>query len=183
MALLALASIPALSACAGAAASPSPSASPAVTPRVVVAPPTAPAAVPVGNGDLEGATDFVIAWFDTLNYGFSSGDADPLRRTTSLGCFTCVGWISEIQQQHDRAAHREGGLVVLRDAALAGMVGKDYVIRASLQQQPGRVTGTGAPRAVPAAGSIEIVDLQVGISTTSLDGKPRWAMKSITPPH
>jgi hypothetical protein len=183
-ALLALASLPALSACSGAGATAAPASSATASPSAPVAPSVAPNAVPVGAADLDAATDFVLAWFQTLNYGLASGDADPLRQTTSLGCFTCAGWITQVQEQHDRAEHREGGLVTLRDAALAGMVGQDYVIRASLQQQPGQIdNGLGASRAVPAAGTIEIVDLQVGVTTASLDGQARWAMKAITPPR
>jgi hypothetical protein len=183
MTLLALASLPVLTACSGAGATARPSTS-ASSPSTEVAPSVAPTAVPVGAADLDAATDFVLAWFQTLNYGLSTGDADPLRRTTSLGCFTCAQWITQVQQQHDDGGTRTGGLVTLRDAALAGMIGDDYVIRASLQQQPGQVsTGTGSPRPVPAAGSTEIVDLQVGVSTASFDGQPRWTMKAITPPR
>jgi hypothetical protein len=182
--LLALAALPVMSGCSSARAVVAATPPVSSTTTGPPAPTAAPAEVPVGNGDLDTATDFVLAWFQTLNYGLSSGDADPLRGTTSLGCFTCAAWIAQVQEQHDRREHRVAGLVDLRDAAVAGMVGKDYVIRASLQQQPGRIeNGRGATQTVPAAGTVEIVDLQVGVTTASLDGRPRWTMKAITPPR
>jgi hypothetical protein len=150
----------------------------------MAAPTAPPNEVPVGSADLDAATDFVLAWFQALNYGLATGDADPLRRTTSLACFTCAAWVTQVQQQHDAGEHRDGGLVSLGGAAAVGMVGEDFVLRASIQQQPGTVSGGNASvRPVPAAGSVEVVDLRVGVSTASMDGKPRWTMKAITPPQ
>lgn len=184
LALLACAALPALGGCSGAAATTSPRASASPSTSLVVAPTAAPAEVPAAPADLAAATDFVLAYVKALNYGLATGDADPLRRTTSLACFTCAGWVTQIQQQHDAGEHRDGGLLALGGAAAVGMVGDDFVLRASIQQQPGTISGGSGPaRPVPAAGSTEVVDLQVGVSTASLDGRPRWTMKSITPPR
>lgn len=184
LALLVCAALPALGGCSGATATTSPSASSSPTTSLVVAPTAPPAEVPAAPSDLAAATDFVLAWFQALNYGLATGDADPLRSTTSLACFTCAGWVTQIQQQHDAGERRDGGLLALGGAAAVGMIGDDFVLRVSIQQQPGTIAdGSGPARPVPAAGSTEVVDLQVGVSTASLDGTPRWRMKSITPPR
>ena len=133
------------------------------------APTTAPSPVSVAVVDTDTAVDFVMTWFELLNYGFASGDADPLRRSTGLGCFTCANWIREVQTTADQNAERSSAFIHVDGMALIGQADQNFSFRASLVQDAGTL-------------STEIVELTVGISTSSLSGARSWAMKSIVPP-
>ena len=138
-------------------------------PPSYTAPSTAPTPVAVAVVDTDTAVDFVMAWFELLNYGFASGDADPLRQSTGLGCFTCANWIREVQGMADQNAERSSAFIHVDGMALIGQADENFSFRASLVQDAGTL-------------STEIVELTVGISTSSLSGARNWTMKSITPP-
>lgn len=142
----------------------------------------APQAVPVDSPDKTTAGIFVLVWFETLNYGYATGDADPLRKSVALGCFTCVNWIKEVQTQADKRMRRTGGFVHVRNLAFTGTSGKDFRFRAALDRDPGALTtpdGATEP-VVPGAG--EVVDLLVGIATSTLTKSKMWVMQSVAAP-
>jgi hypothetical protein len=124
----------------------------------------------------------VLVWFETLNYGYASGDADPLRNSVGMGCFTCANWIIEVQKQANDKLTRAGGYVHVRDLAYVGRVADDYTLRARLDRDPGVVTATDGTSKPVAQGSGEVVELRVGLSSSSLTGRKAWTMKSITSP-
>lgn len=160
----------------------------AATSPAYLPPSTAPDAVPVATVDLDTATTFVVAWFETLNYGLATGDADPLREMTGLGCFTCANWIIEIQTQADGGARREGGSVHVVDmarvaAAAPGGQPEDFTFRARLTRDAGELIAPDGTRTPLDASQGEVVDLTVGLSTSTLTGETFWTMKSITAPN
>jgi Family of unknown function (DUF6318) len=161
-------------------ASPTPTA--AVATKKYAPPTQAPVRVPVTSPDKTKAGIFVLVWFETLNYGYATGDADPLRKAVGLGCFTCANWIIEVQTGANKKMTRTGGFVHVRDLAYVDRVEDDYRFRAVLDRDPGVVTAPdGTPTAVT-RGSGEVVELRVGISTSTLSGRRFWTMKSITAP-
>lgn len=139
--------------------------------------------MPVDSPNKTTAGIFVLVWFETLNYGYATGDADPLRKTATLGCFTCVNWIKEVQTQADQRMRRTGGFVHVRDLAFTGSEGKDFRFRAALDRDAGVLTapdGSTEP-VVPGAG--EVVDLRVGIATSHLTTASKlWVMQSVAAP-
>ena len=145
-------------------------------------PTTAPASVPVTPHTKTTAGVFVLVWFESLNYGFASGDANPLRQSTGLGCFTCANWITEIQNQADEKLTHEGGFVHVRDLAYVGPVDDDFLLRAVLDRDPGVVTAPDGTTTPVTAGSGEVVELRVGVSTSTLSKKSFWTVKSLTTP-
>jgi hypothetical protein len=146
-------------------------------------PPTrAPAPVPVDSPDKTTAGIFVLVWFETLDYGYASGDADPLRRSVGLGCFTCANWIIEVQAQANKKLTRAGGYVHVRDLAYVDRVEDDYRFRAVLDREPGVVAAPDGTRSAVTQSSGEVVELRVGLSTSTLSGRKSWTMKSITSP-
>lgn len=169
------------------AKAPKPSQSNSSTPDAAAAPTYTPPAeppppVPVESPDETRAADFVLAWFETLNYGFATGDADPLRQAVTLGCFTCANWVIEVQTQADRDLDREGGYVHVRDLAYIGPTGEDFAFRAVLNRDPGALTAPDGTRTAVDASSGEVVDLTVGLSSSSLTNTTSWAMKAVTAP-
>jgi hypothetical protein len=160
--------------------SPTPTESP--TAERYTPPKQAPARVPVGAPDKTKAGIFVLVWFETLDYAYASGDADPLRKTIALGCFPCANWVIEVQTQADKDVTREGGYVHVRDLAYLGQEKDDYRFRAVLNRDPGELTAPDGTR-VPIVGSSgEMVDLLVGLKTSSLTGTTSWLMKAVTSP-
>lgn len=138
--------------------------------------------MPTATPDRTVAGIFVLAWFETLNYGFATGDADPLRASVGLGCFTCANWIIEVQTQADEGLAREGGYVHVRDLVYLGPEGDDFLFRARLDRDPGTLTTADGSQTALAAGSGEVVDLRVGVVTSSLTDSSAWSMKAITAP-
>ena len=139
--------------------------------------------VPVKSPDKTKAAIFVLVWFETLDYSYASGDADPLRQTIALGCFTCANWIIEAQTQADKKLTRVGGYVHVRDLAYIGPAkGGDYRFRAVLNRDPGVLTSPDGTKTAIASSSGEMVDLLVGLKTSSLTGTTSWLMKSVTTP-
>jgi hypothetical protein len=138
--------------------------------------------VPIGSPDKTTAGIFVLVWFETLDYGYASGDADPLRKAVGLGCFTCANWIIEVQTQANKKMTRTGGYVHVRDLVYVDRVEDDYRFRAVLDRDPGVVTAPDGTRTAVTQGSGEVVELRVGLSTSTLSGRKFWTMKSITSP-
>ncbi|GAB3056374.1 hypothetical protein GCM10027053_17060 [Intrasporangium mesophilum] len=126
--------------------------------------------------------DFLLTWVDVLNYGFATGDADPLRRSTAMGCYTCANWIIDVQTQRDKQLVRDGGRVRIDSAVFRGTTDGLFFFRASMTQDAGSLSdGRGKIVPIPASGP-EVVDLAVGISTSSITGAKSWTMKSIEAP-
>lgn len=156
---------------------PSPAAAPTYSPPTVAPPP-----VSASSPDTTRAAIFALAWFETLNYGFATGDADPLRQSISLGCFTCANWVIEVQTQADRNLRREGGHVHVRDLVFVGPSGDDFVFRAVLNRDGGELIAPDGGRTAVVESTGEEVDLSVGLSSSSLTGTTAWSMKGITAP-
>lgn len=162
---------------------PGDTAGPAVTSTASYSPPTEPPPpVPVESPDKTRAGIFVLAWFETLNYGYAADDADPLRQATGLGCFTCMNWIVEVQTQADRDLDREAGFVHVRDLVYLGPAEENYLFRAALDRDPGVLTAPDGTQTAVDAGAGEVVDVTVGISSSSLTETSNWTMKAITAP-
>ncbi|MGW5240179.1 DUF6318 family protein [Monashia sp. NPDC004114] len=143
---------------------------------------TPPATVSTTSVDKDRAVDFLLTWVDVLNYGFATGDADPLRRSTAMGCYTCANWIIDVQTQRDKQLTRDGGRVRIDSAVFRGTTDGLFFFRASLTQDAGSLSdGRGKIVPIPASGP-EVVDLAVGISTSSVTGAKSWTMKSIEAP-
>jgi hypothetical protein len=143
---------------------------------------TPPATVSATSVDKDHAVDFLLTWVDVLNYGFATGDADPLRHSTAMGCYTCANWIIDVQTQRDQQLTRDGGRVRIDSAVFRGTAEGLFFFRASLTQDAGRLSDDrGQVVPIPASGP-EVVDLAVGISTSSITGAKSWTMKSIEAP-
>lgn len=177
------------SACSGDSPAVGPDAAPTSASASYTPPSRAPEVVPASTVDLDAATTFVITWFETLNYGFATGDADPLRTSTGLGCFTCANWITEIQSQADQDVRRVGGSVHVVDMASVAVAPggrsgepEDFVFRARLSRDAGALVAADGTRTPLDASQGEVVDLTVGLSTSSLTGETSWTMKSIAAP-
>lgn len=176
-ALTAIAAVALLAGCSGAAARstddpPRPSAS--LTPYV---PPTlAPEPVPVTTLERDEAVDAVLRFFDALNYGFAHGDADPLRRVSTLGCSGCVGWVQEIQRMADAGQHQRGGWVRVVGMTATGASGDQFAFRASLLREPGEVVEGATAVPVSAAGKGELVDVVVAPRTSGVSGTTVWTL-------
>lgn len=160
-----------------------PTESSSTDPVAAYAPPTgAPEPVPAEKVDQTTAGIFVLVWFETLNYAFVSGDADPLRQSVGLGCFSCTNWISQVQTHSDLSQTQTGGFIHVRDLALVGPVQKDFLFRTVLDQDPGVVQAkNGTQKPIP-QGRGEVVEIRVGISTSSISGRSMWTVKSLTAP-
>ena len=145
-------------------------------------PATAPPPLPVATIDKTQAGIFVLVWVETLNYGYAHNDADPLRRSITLGCFTCANWVIDVQTHKNKGITQTGGAVHVRQLAYLGPTGTDFLFRALLDRDPGTTT-TKSGVASPVVGSTgQVVDLQVGVTTSSLTNNNAWTMKSITTP-
>jgi hypothetical protein len=156
--------------------------SPSATASAYRPPTKAPGAVPVNAPDKTTAAIFVLVWFETLDYGYASGDADPLRRTVTLGCFTCANWIIEVQTQATNHLVRTGGYVHVRQLVYVGPDKDDYVFRAVLDREPGVLVAPDGIETPVSASSGEVVELRVGLTTSALTRKTTWTMKSVTTP-
>lgn len=58
----------------------------------------------------EGATAFVLFWFDTLNYSLARQDTELLAHWTNAGCRQCNGWLIGISRWKNDGSRLEGGL-------------------------------------------------------------------------
>jgi hypothetical protein len=146
-------------------------------------PPTqAPEAVPVSSPDKTTAGIFVLVWFETLDYGYASGDADPLRRTVTLGCFTCANWIIEVQTQATEHLVRKGGYVHVRQLVFVESDKGDYVFRAVLGRDPGVLAAPDGKLTPISPSSGEQIELRAGLTKSEITGKTTWTMKSVTTP-
>ena len=146
-------------------------------------PVTAPRPLPVDKVDDTQAGIFVLVWVVTLNYGYAHNDADPLRASISLGCFTCSNWVIDIQNRKNDGTSQTGGGIHIRQLVLLGASGGNFQFRALLDRDPGETTGQdGTNNPVPGSTG-QIVDMTVGPTTSSLSGKSSWTMKSITEPQ
>jgi hypothetical protein len=163
---------------------PSSSAGATAPARATYRPPvTAPPTVPASDRDQTTAGVFVLAWFETLNYGLATGDADPLREAVGLGCFTCANWIIEVQRQADLDLTRAGGFVHVRDLVLvAEQEDGTYTFRATLDRDPGTLTAPDGTTAPVDEGRGEVVDVVVGTTTSTLVDRTAWVVRSITAP-
>jgi hypothetical protein len=160
----------------------SPSAAATETTKPYTPPARAPGAVPTTSPDKTTAGTFVLVWFETLNYGYRAGDADPLRQTVTLGCFTCVNWILEVQNQADKHLKRTGGYVHVRELLFDKTDKGDYIFRAALDRDPGVLAAPDGTETPISASSGEVVELRVGLTKSGLTGKTSWTMKSVTTP-
>jgi hypothetical protein len=138
--------------------------------------------VPISSADKATAGVFVLVWFETLDYGYATGDADPLRRTVTLGCFTCANWIIDVQTEAAQHLARQGGYVHVRQLVYVGPDRGDHVFRAVLDRDPGLLTAPDGTQTPVSASSGEVVELRVGLTTSALTGKTTWTMKSVTAP-
>jgi hypothetical protein len=121
-------------------------------------------------------------WFETLDYGYASGEADPLRRTVTLGCFTCANWIIEVQSQATKHLDRTGGYVHVRQLVFIESDKEDYVFRAVLDRDPGVLAAPDGTLTPVSASSGEQVELRVGVTESALTGKTTWTMRSVSTP-
>jgi hypothetical protein len=83
--------------------------------RQVVADLRAPSRVPqlpptATRPTVEGAKDFVLFWFDTLNYSLAHSDDDLLASHTGAGCRQCSGWLIGISRWRSEGLQLDGGL-------------------------------------------------------------------------
>jgi hypothetical protein len=164
----------------------SPTASPTTaspTTRPYTPPTAAPAAMPVtAPRNKTTAGIFVLVWFETLNYGYAAGDADPLRRMVTLGCFTCDNWIIDVQDEANKHLVRTGGFVHVRQLLYVDTDKGDYVFRAVLDRDPGVLTAPDGSNSPVMASSGEVVELRIGLTKSTITDKTSWAMKSVTTP-
>lgn len=83
-------------------------------PKRVVAEIKAPTRMPqikpaASRPTAEGATAFVLFWFDALNYSLNHGDTDLLVHWTGAGCRQCTGWLIGISRWKAAGATLTGG--------------------------------------------------------------------------
>lgn len=167
-----------------AAPSDGPTASPvSSTAPAYVAPSVAPTLPATDVDTAEQGREFVLAYVETLNYGYATGDADPLRAVTSLSCFTCQQWIIEIATLEEEGLTREGGSLLVSTIGTVGRtVGSGYQYRVVLDRLPGQVVDAAGSNAATFEASTEIVDVTVGLETSGLTGATTWTTTSVTAP-
>jgi len=148
-----------------------------------VAPSVAPSLPATDIDTSEQGREFVLAYFETLNYGYATGDADPLRAVTSLSCFTCQQWIIEIATLQEEGLTREGGSLLVSTIGTVGQaVGGGYQFRVELDRLPGQVTDASGENTLEFGASTEFVDITVGLQTSGLTGETTWTTSSVTAP-
>jgi hypothetical protein len=162
--------------------SPSATASASETAKPYTPPTKAPGVVPIKPPDKTTAGIFVLVWFETLDYGYASGDAGPLRQAVTLGCFTCANWIIEVQGQADKHLQRTGGYVHVRQLVFVESDKGDYVFRAVLDRDPGVLAAPDGKLTPISPSSGEPVELRIGLTKSELTGKTTWTMRSVTTP-
>ncbi len=168
-----------LAGCArGAGAAPAPTAAPTLTPYVV--PSTRPAPVTATAVQRDDAVDAVVRFFDALNYGYATNDADPLRTMSTLDCSPCVAWIQEIQRNHDEGRRQVGGFVRLLEMRADGQQQHRFLFRAVLVREAGTITGPTATTPVVGAGKAELVDIVVSVQQSAATGMTSWVLTAMT---
>ena len=147
------------------------------------APATAPTALPVTTVDETQAGIFILVWVETLNYGYAHSDANPLRQSISLGCFTCANWVIDVQTHENNGITQVGGAVHVRQLVFLGPAGDGFSFRALLDRDPGATTAKNGTTTAIIGSTGEVVDLRVTVTTSSLTKKKAWTMTSITAPQ
>jgi Family of unknown function (DUF6318) len=160
----------------------SPSATATETAKPYTPPTKAPGVVPIKPPDKTTAGIFVLVWFETLDYGYATGDADPLRQSVTLGCFTCANWIIEVQTQANKHLERTGGYIHVRQLVFVESDKGDYVFRAVLDRDPGVLAAPDGKLTPISPSSGEPVELRVGLTKSALTNKTTWTMKSVATP-
>ncbi|MBD7996755.1 hypothetical protein H9639_15765 [Arthrobacter sp. Sa2CUA1] len=97
----------------------SPAALPAPTPSYSQASGDGPAAnvvLPVlpevaKQETVEGFLSFVEYWFDLINYGYETGDVEPIRAISGPNCKVCVNFYEDIPSNYAEGGWLEGGYV------------------------------------------------------------------------
>lgn len=169
----------------GAAAS---AAAPSGGASVVAPPPYEPPSVapslPATDVDtVEQSREFVLTYFETLNYGYATGESDPLAAITSLSCFTCQQWIIEIATLEEEGLTRVGGSLLVSTIGTVGQTTNgDYQFRVVLDRLPGEITDATGENTRTFEASTEIIDVAVGLETSGITGNTTWTMSSVTPP-
>ncbi len=164
-----------------AACSTAPTTPPTVTSLGYRQPTTAPTALPVSTITRGAAVDAVLAFFDALNHGLQTGDADPMRRMAAMSCGPCTEWVMRVQRQHDEGVRQQGGRIYVVGMVALGEDGVDFLFRASVLQESGTLTGPdGTPRPIAAGGKAELIDLRVGPDLSVRAAGPQWMVKTIT---
>lgn len=130
----------------------------------------------------EQGREFVLAYVETLNYGYATGDADPLRAVTSLSCFTCQQWIIEIASLEQEGLTREGGSLLVSTIGTVGETAGRYQYRVVLDRLPGQVTDASGDNTLTFEPSTEIVDVSVGLETSGITGETTWTTTSVAAP-
>jgi len=114
-----------LSGCSGDEPAPAPTTSASATAEATPtqsAPPTAPAIQPpptlppeATTQDAAGAEAFVRHWFDLVNYGYNTGDTDPLQAASSSLCIECDSYVERILEVTGFGSYIEGKAIIVSE--------------------------------------------------------------------
>ena len=64
---------------------------------------------------VEGFLAFVEYWFDLINYGYETGDVEPVRAISGPNCKICVNFYEDIPSAYAEGGWLEGGYVEVED--------------------------------------------------------------------
>jgi len=64
---------------------------------------------------VEGFLAFVEYWFDLINYGYETGDVEPVRAISGPNCKVCVNFYEDIPVPYVEGGWLEGGNVEVED--------------------------------------------------------------------
>ena len=101
-----------------------------------------------------GAKEFVLYWFDALNYSLAHRDTDLLAHHSNAGCGLCTGYLLAITKWKQQGADVSGGLTVPAGLAIGPFSTTEpvtfaatfIVSPATLRQPDGSVTEYGGGR-------------------------------------
>ncbi len=153
-------------------------------PNTVLRPvPTSPPELPAAASQqsVEGAAAAVLYWLDGMNWGFASGDTNPVAPVTGGNCFTCQDYILEISESWGSGGRIEGailqfnGLVALQsDTPDEQVVFQTFAYRA-----PGRLID-GAEQETPIDASQGVLNVYALWVPAADEGDiPLWVVDRI----
>ena len=64
----------------------------------------------------EGLLAFVYFWFSLVNYGYETGDTDPVRTSSGQGCLSCTTFYDSVEGTYSADGWVEGGSIELISA-------------------------------------------------------------------
>jgi len=157
-------------------ASPSTAADPSASPteEPVAAPTLPPEAT---TNDAAGAEAFTRYWYETLNFAYSTGDLEPMRRASADECVICDDLAGVISESYADGGRLKGGLVTLSEVVAPTPDATGSVLLSVVFQQAGS-------QQVDASGAVEAeypseTDVSASVVIERTDSDDGWRMYGV----